>query len=390
MKKKPCQNISESIIPENTEGQDKEKNIEMQCPGTTKKTYRHIMLRVFISYSRRHDKVIAGLLAHALKEQCFDVFYDRRLVSGLNIVENISHYITDSHVVILLISKHSVDSAWVNQEIGFARALHKTIIPIQVDSCELQPVGMLREINPLEFNITDWFNSAISIKQLASNIYETVDKEETLPSVITTKEERTQKIIDEFNSLNELLESMKYNNKCQKVKYKLFKRTAVSIFSIEGPLKEQTYNYDPKYWDLLHKQREAIEKFIKYDDIDEVRLHLCPSERKYEERRFNNLIQFLEANKDNKKIKIKLEKHSQTNIVAVYNHFVFEGLKPKPDNEYSYTLHWSYPSSMIKRYFSNNDSKWKYLCKDYEDILDQLINRCKICKNNCINCNDCG
>ena len=356
------------------------------------KKYRHKKLRVFISYSRRHDKVIAGLLAHALKEQCFDVYYDRRLFAGLNIVKQISQYIADSHAVILLLSKNSVDSAWVNQEIGFARALNKPIIPIQVDSGELQPVGMLREINPLEFNITDWFNSAISIKHLASNIYETVDKKDNPPSVIKTKEKRTQKIIDEFNNLNKLLDNMKCNDKCQEVKFKLYKRTSVSIFSIEGPLKEQ---YDPKYWDLLRKQREVIENFIKHDAVEEVRLHLCPGERQYEKQRFQNLINFLKANKDNEKIKIKLEKHSQTNVIAVYNHFVFEGLRPRSENEYIYTLLWPYPSSMIKKYFSpswlsNNDCNWKSLSDKYEEIIGHLESYCKDCKYICQECKKYG
>jgi len=441
---------SDNKINESSKTTDQERNSNIKCPSSEKqkqnsnkkcpsseKTQKHIMLKVFISYSRGHDHVIAGLLAHALKEQGFDVFYDRRLFAGFNIVQNISQYISDSHAVILLLSKNSVNSAWANQEIGYALSCNKPIIPIQVDSGELQPVGMLREINSLEFNLTDWFNSTISINKLKRIIYEAVDKKETCASVITTKIERTQKIIGAFTYLNELLDKNKCKNNRQKVMLKLYKRTSVSIFSVKEPLKEETHRYNSKYWALLCKQRKTIEEFMRQPDVKEVRLHLCPQDyvskdqsdiydnlkklledcKKNSEKlikdymkkddmeilrmhlcpqgnantdqsdRIKNLIDFLKNCEDaiKEKLKIKLEKHGQTNIVAVDNHFVFEGIKPRKDNEYLYTLHWLYPSSMVREHFSNVDRNWDSLRDDGDKILDKLETVCKKCTG-CKNC----
>jgi hypothetical protein len=379
----------------NTTGQ--EQNSNKKSPSS-KKPQKHLMLKVFISYSRGHDHVIAGLLAHALKEQGFDVFYDRRLFAGFHIVQNISQYIADSHAVILLLSEHSINSAWVNQEIGYALSSDKPIIPIQIDSGKLQPIGMLREINSLEFSLTDWFNSTISIDKLQDIIYEAVDKKETRVSVIKNKIERTQKIIDAFSNLNKLLDKNDCKENKQNVKLRLYKRTSVSIFSVKQPLREVTHRYDPKYWDLLREQRKTIEDFIKRSDVEEVRLHLCPqrhvcTDRSDRSDRLNNLIQFLENCEDEikKKLKVKLEKHGQTNIVAVDNHFVFEGLRPITDNEYLYTLHWLYPSSMIKKYFSDVDKNWLSLLEDEDKILKKLKNVCNKCTgcDNCIKCKDC-
>ena len=361
---------------------------ENKCLSSKKKKQMNYIPKVFISYSRDHDHVIAGLLAHALKKEGLNVLYDRRLKAGFNVVNNISQYITDSHAVILILSNNSVNSAWVNQEVGFARALDKPIIPIQVDSAGLQPVGMLSEINPLEFNLTDWFNSNISIDKLKEIIYTAVDEKETRVSVISTKEERTQKIIDEFKSLIHLLDKNKCPDNRQKIKLKLYKRTSFSIFSVRKPLKEVSHRYNDKYWELLREQRRTIEAFIMHPDVTEVRLHLCPKGSEYDDRireiRYKNLIHFIDQYKDNeiiaKKIKIKLERHGQSNIIAVDDHFVFEGLRPKSESEYMYTLHWSYPSSKIKKYFNSFDRNWVPL-SEYDNINNKLKNQCKADKN---------
>ena len=50
-------------------------------------------------------------------------------------------------------------------------------------------------------------------------------------------------------------------------------------------------------------------------------------------------------------------------------HIIFEGLKPKPMDEYLYTLCWKYPSIKFNDFFLNFDDKcWK----NSEDILNEL------------------
>jgi len=350
----------------------------------------NIRLRVFISYSHKHEHLMAGFLTQALENQGFDVLYDRRIYGGSKIVEEIRQYILDSHAVVLILSNNSVESPWVNQELGFALAHNIPIIPIQAGSSELKPFGMLSETKPLELKLIDLKDFDPCIKKLKKNIYESVDKAKAKtrrPEVIESKNDRAERIIKEFDRLNNILDNNNGNENRHKLK--LYKRTSVSIFSVKGDLKKETHRYHDDYWNLLINQRETIERFVNKSDVEEVRLHLCPRAHIFEEQtnRIENLIDFLEECNTNKnklelknKLKLKLQKHNDINVVAVDNHFVFEGLRPGPDNEYLYTLYWSYPSSRINDYF-RNISVWQGLDKSF---IDRIKTNCyKIGSNDC-------
>ncbi|KPA18261.1 Toll-Interleukin receptor domain protein, partial [Candidatus Magnetomorum sp. HK-1] len=356
---------------------------------------KNVKLKVFISYSRRHDQVVAGLLNHALAQKGFEVNFDRCLNAGADIATNIGKLIYESHAVVLILTQNSLDSAWVNQELGYAHALNKPILPIQTESGNIQPYGMFSGINHFDY-YTNWLSCEISIDKLENNIYKAVDEKETTPLIIISKKKRTKQLIEQFSNLTDWLTE----NECSKnKKVKLYKRTSFSIFSVKGPLEEESSQYNFRYWDLLREQRRSIEKFIKLPNV-ETRLQLCPGGRGYDENldkiknyRKKNLLDFFEKLKNgeknkndendendenepkklSKRFKILFEKHNQPNVVAVEKHFVFEGLRPRPNNEYIYTLHWPYPSSKIKSYFGNfYDDRWLSFDKDYVKIVENI------------------
>jgi len=335
------------------------------------KKEKNLDLKVFISYSREHDKIVAGLISHVLTCQGFKTLFDRRLYSGANIADHICKLISQSHAVVMILSQKSIDSPWINQELGYALALNKPIIQIPIES-PIKPCGMFEGLNVFDY-YTDWFNDENSIKQLTNHIHEAIEEKDSSPSIIKTKEDRTKSITDYFNNIHELLQKDENKN----IILKLYKRTSISIFSVKGPLKEGSQRYNDYYWELLRKQRKSIEKLIDKNENVQVRLHLDVERREYKDdielERFNNLIKYIELVNKNKKLrkrfKFKNEKHGQSNIIALNKHIIFEGLKPKPMDEYLYTLRWEYPTKKFDDFFLNFDDKcWK----NSEDILNEL------------------
>ncbi len=88
--------------------------------------------RVFVSYRREADAGWAALFADKLStHHGLDVFVDRQRVdSARQVPEKIGSAIRDSDFFVCLLSKSTLDSAWVREEIRIADAAGKTMIPI--------------------------------------------------------------------------------------------------------------------------------------------------------------------------------------------------------------------------------------------------------------------
>jgi hypothetical protein len=103
------------------------------------------MAKVFISHSSSDDKD-ASEIAQAVKRTGLEVFYDRwSLAPGDSLVEKIETGIADANVLLVLLSRSSVRSSWVRQEINafFNRAMSDRqirIIPVLLDDVEVPPL----------------------------------------------------------------------------------------------------------------------------------------------------------------------------------------------------------------------------------------------------------
>ena len=102
-----------------------------------KKTYD-----IFLSHSSSDNDFTNKL--HSLLEQAgFNVWYDEKiLTSNTHLLTDLPKYIGNSESFIIILSKNSCDSTWVQDEYGYARELHKNkelnaIIPIVIDDCNL-------------------------------------------------------------------------------------------------------------------------------------------------------------------------------------------------------------------------------------------------------------
>jgi hypothetical protein len=88
-------------------------------------------LKLFISYSSKDQQIIdfiENLLSdHKLFEPLI-IARNREALKPLS--EKVINGLTDSEIVIPILTKNSIYTQWINQEIGFAKAINKKISPV--------------------------------------------------------------------------------------------------------------------------------------------------------------------------------------------------------------------------------------------------------------------
>lgn len=103
-------------------------------------------LSVFVSHASA-DARIAARVAMGLKAFDYDTWYDDwELLPGDSIIERVEGAISKTDVLLVLLSRSSIDSQWVRRELsaGLARQLFGKgvlVIPVLIDDCEIP--GML-------------------------------------------------------------------------------------------------------------------------------------------------------------------------------------------------------------------------------------------------------
>src|SRR5438034_8596425 len=85
---------------------------------------------IYLSYADSDHK-FAERLAQALsKNACVNVRLDKDTARGVSEGQAMSKAIDASSHVVLIVSDESMDSPWVNFEIGVALAKHKVVVPV--------------------------------------------------------------------------------------------------------------------------------------------------------------------------------------------------------------------------------------------------------------------
>lgn len=93
------------------------------------------MDQIFISY-KREERETARLLAHALEEQGWTVWWDPKLRAGERFDDSIEKAITEAKCVIVLWSRLSTKSQYIKDEANLALKLGK-LLPVAIDDTEL-------------------------------------------------------------------------------------------------------------------------------------------------------------------------------------------------------------------------------------------------------------
>jgi len=96
------------------------------------------MADIFISYASE-DRLRAEILAKALEEQGWSVWWDRIIPPGKTFDQVIQEAINAARCVVVLWSKISIKSDWVKEEANIAKE-RKTLVPAKIDPVD-PPIG---------------------------------------------------------------------------------------------------------------------------------------------------------------------------------------------------------------------------------------------------------
>lgn len=95
--------------------------------------------RVFLSYSHA-DRPLVERLVRLLADAGLSPLWDDDLVAGSGFSEQIQSFIANAHVFLPVLTAASTARPWVHQEIGFATALGKPILPVTLGG---SPPGLI-------------------------------------------------------------------------------------------------------------------------------------------------------------------------------------------------------------------------------------------------------
>lgn len=109
-------------------------------------------ISIFISYSTKDQEKTNPIVNNLQTIPGVDIFYaDSSIVPGDLINQKIIRAIANSNIFIVFFSKNSMESAYVQQEIGAALATNKIPVPILLDGTK--PVGMIaNNVHYLDFS----------------------------------------------------------------------------------------------------------------------------------------------------------------------------------------------------------------------------------------------
>jgi len=98
-------------------------------------------IHIFIAHSSRDNK-ISKKIAEALKEEGFAVWYDEwEIKVGDSISQRIGSGLQQGDFLVIILSKNSIQSQWVQRELSAALALEGKksmfILPVRIDGCEI-------------------------------------------------------------------------------------------------------------------------------------------------------------------------------------------------------------------------------------------------------------
>lgn len=99
--------------------------------------------RIFISYSRRDTEYVSALV-EALRKQGFEVWFDKNIRTGSDWDDTIEEQLKAADAIVLVLSKTSVSSENVKDEMSYAMGLDKTINPIKIEECAV-PMRLARK-----------------------------------------------------------------------------------------------------------------------------------------------------------------------------------------------------------------------------------------------------
>ncbi|MDO4808201.1 MAG: toll/interleukin-1 receptor domain-containing protein, partial [Coriobacteriales bacterium] len=95
---------------------------------------------IFVSYAHADDDVVMPIIS-ALAEEGYRVWYDAGIQAGSAFPDYIAGHVHDCECFLMLISRASLASDWCRNEVNYAIASRKKILPVYLEDVEL-PRGL--------------------------------------------------------------------------------------------------------------------------------------------------------------------------------------------------------------------------------------------------------
>jgi hypothetical protein len=158
------------------------------------KQEQSLVPKVFISY--RHvepDQRLAVALADHLQASGFSVFIDQQMLTGTKWVEEIERQLRSSDFLVVLLSKESIRSAMVRQEVKLAHELSRRpgryfkILPVRVNFLGALPYDLGAYLDPINYAI--WKNGE-PIDAIGNQILAAINLSRALPQSGKTEDEK--------------------------------------------------------------------------------------------------------------------------------------------------------------------------------------------------------
>ena len=109
---------------------------------------------IFLSHSAR-DRAAVELVRESLQSQGVNVYLAGHDVqAGYSVADKVKHAIRRSAAVVVLITPHSVGSAYVNQEIGYALGERKLVVPLVEPDGRANAPAMLQGVEYITWDST--------------------------------------------------------------------------------------------------------------------------------------------------------------------------------------------------------------------------------------------
>ncbi len=288
---------------------------------------------VFISYARE-DEALAHLLSHILTKTGVRCLIDSQLPQARPFDDKLKHMIEESDLVLVLLTKSSLSSAWVNQEIGYAVAHGKRIWPVSMEK-NLEPEGLIKTIGT--YSLFDWADPEHTIERLVKTCkkelgeYDDTYEFSGADQILTDKLQRTKFIANRLSRLQK--------NKQERIC--ILNQAAFSIFGFsDNEIYASASGHSREYMDALAAEREAMEDLLKKESV-KMQLLLWPV-RAYDPEflhiRFDNLLAWMREKENHPRVQFRCSSFSGRHRLVVSGQFDLEGRKLGDSTGYEMTI----------------------------------------------------
>lgn len=328
------------------------------------------MAKVFISYSN-HDVVLARILSNVFKEQGVECFFaEQDLKMGSIFDSEIQKEIQNASYLVLLLSRNSVRSAWVNQEIGIAIANNIRILPIAIEGIEEIEkegrVGFLHRTHGA--TLSQSHDPYSEIVRLAKDIKNTSPESwskfrPNIDEICTGRENRTRRIVEICYS--EIEKTKRPST------YTLRLQAAFSSFAVSDDPSYRVAGYHTsEYHQLLTFERDGLKRFLERSNLKAILWPKRPYDDRFMRIRFDTLIKFLEDFKPSKHQAFVLGEYKDGNQIIFNGNTLVKALKMEGE------AHPGYNFTLVTYQKPNIDHAIKIFDNRFEDILNDHAKNC--------------